>query len=172
MDSIFFRWLTNDNHYSYLWIGGLVKICFLGMLLCWTLRKLSNIFTLETARYIREYYIVFGDKFSNKLNSCSCVKENFFRWLVPPSSHLYLYLYFCGWLIPPSSHLYLYLYFCRWLVPPSSHFCASRGPSASLSLLNRYQVRILFWFYLWFLYFLSDQCVPLSVSIPSDVVKT
>ena len=37
------------------------------MLLCWTLRKLSNIFTLETARYNREQDdFVFGDKFSSK----------------------------------------------------------------------------------------------------------
>ena len=38
------------------------------MLLCWTLRKLSNIFTLETARYIREKDIItYGEKFSNML---------------------------------------------------------------------------------------------------------
>ena len=44
-----------------------MKICFLGMLLCSTLRKLSNIFTLETARYNREQDdFVFGDKFSSK----------------------------------------------------------------------------------------------------------
>ena len=39
------------------------------MLLCWTLRKLSNIFTLETARYIREKDIItYGEKFSNMFN--------------------------------------------------------------------------------------------------------
>ena len=45
-----------------------MTIFFLGMLLCSTLRKLSNIFTLETARYVTEQIVIaFGDNFSNKL---------------------------------------------------------------------------------------------------------
>ena len=110
-----------------------MKICFLGMLLCWTLRKLSNIFTLETARYVTEQIVIaFGDNFSNKLKLMFvCVTKS---------------------VQVAGTSLQSFLCLARTLgLPEFVEQASSQDPESCI------------------FYFLSDQCLPLSVSISSDV---
>ena len=110
-----------------------MKICFLGMLLCWILRKLSNIFTLETARYVTEQIVIaFGDNFSNKLKLMFVRVAKFVQ--------------------VAGTSLQSFLCLARTLgLPEFVEQVSSQDPESCI------------------FYFLSDQCLPSSVSISSDV---
>ena len=126
------------------------------MSLCSTLKKLSNIFTLETARYVTEQIVIaFGDNFSNKLKLMFVRVAKFVQVAgTSLQSFVFVFVFVFVFLQVAGTSLQSFLCLARTLgLPEFVEQVSSQDPESCI------------------FYFLSDQCLSLSVSISSDVVK-